>query len=178
MATSTNEGDVPHQKPTGLDITRGDKIKGMLIIDADGNKDPIWGSHAVVVAGLAGTSRDLAFYTKDDINETMGSPRWEFRCDSTAESGANTGSNFQIEARNDDGSFHLTPLVVYRGSGRVVIQSSPGTEGASVLFYPPQYTDTNRPVFTSSMKGSMWYNTTTGKMMIGGAAKWETITSG
>ncbi|MDX3405161.1 hypothetical protein PV708_02775 [Streptomyces sp. ME02-6977A] len=50
---------------------------------------------------------------------TDGTSRWEAQVDDTPEAGSNTGSNFRLSSRNDDGSFNKTAVYASRASGQV-----------------------------------------------------------
>ncbi len=60
--------------------------------------------------GGAGFVRDMLF-------RSGGSNRWIFRVNATAESGSEVGSDFLIQARKDDGSFHRNALFIQRSTG-------------------------------------------------------------
>jgi hypothetical protein len=78
------------------------------------------GSEGIRIDGGAGSVRDLAFFSASLM-------RWTFRVDDTAESGANAGSNFQIQRRKDDGTYLGVPLFIRRSDGQVGIgNSTPG----------------------------------------------------
>lgn len=61
------------------------------------------------IRGAAGNKRSL-FYS------TSGSVRWELFTNSTAEGGANAGSDFSIAAYDDGGSFIAFPLIITRAT--------------------------------------------------------------
>jgi len=76
---------------------------------------------ATQITSAAETSRDL-------IWATGGSSRWVLRTNSTAETGSNTGSNFQIIRRDDSGADLGTALFITRSTGNVGIgTTSPGS---------------------------------------------------
>jgi len=56
--------------------------------------------------------------------DTGGLGRWSMRKSNAAETGSNAGSNFQIDARKDDGSYLSTPLVIYRSNGNVSLSNT------------------------------------------------------
>ena len=64
------------------------------------------------INGGAGFVRDLIF-------KSGGTARWIFRVDSTAESGANVGSDWLINSRADDGTGIATPFFMKRSNGYV-----------------------------------------------------------
>lgn len=66
-----------------------------------------------VANGAAGTSRDLFRIQSAAVN------RWIFRGTSTAESGSNAGTNFQILARDDAGASLSVPLEITRSNGQI-----------------------------------------------------------
>jgi hypothetical protein len=67
-------------------------------------------SSAVILSGDAGTNRDLQFRT-GALN------RWLTRCNSTAEGGANAGSDYDIVSRDDAGALLRVDLRIARSSG-------------------------------------------------------------
>jgi hypothetical protein len=78
------------------------------------------GSESIRIDGGAGSVRDFAFFSASLM-------RWAFRVEDTAESGANAGSNFQIQRRKDDGTYLGIPLSIRRSDGQVGIgNSTPG----------------------------------------------------
>ena len=85
---------------SGSEIT----IAGDLIV-GDGV-----GAQFTEVDGAAGSARDLRF-------STAGSNRWILRTDSTAESGSNAGSDFQLLARSDADAVLFTVLSIVRSTG-------------------------------------------------------------
>ena len=62
---------------------------------------------AVIVNGSAGYNKSLRFFTGN-------SPRWILQSTSTAESGANVGSNLSFDAYDDSGTLISSPLVINR----------------------------------------------------------------
>ena len=62
------------------------------------------------IAGGAGENRTLDFVTGSQS-------RWWFLTNNTAESGSNVGSDFELHARQDGGSYLSTPLTIVRSTG-------------------------------------------------------------
>jgi hypothetical protein len=84
------------------------------VLDVKGNAhigDPA-AAAILQIDGAAATSRDLQFMTGGVV-------RWVLREDSTAESGSNAGSNFLINARQDDGSSNTIAMFVKRSNGYI-----------------------------------------------------------
>ncbi len=86
--------------PTGV-ISTSDVLIGGGTIKA---------GFAVSVTGAAATSRDILLQTAS-VN------RWAIRADSSAEAGANAGSAFSINARDDAGAGIDAPLTIVRAAG-------------------------------------------------------------
>lgn len=80
----------------------------------------------VAVSGPAGTNRDLDF-------ETVGSNRWSWRANSTAESGADAGSNLELVAWKDDGVTVIDrPITCTRAAGGTLALNRPTTIGSAL----------------------------------------------
>jgi hypothetical protein len=75
-------------------------------------------SPSIILAGAAGTNRDL-------ILQTDGNARWCLRTNSNAEGSTADGSNFVLVAFNNDGSTIDAPLYVGRAAGLPVTLSRP-----------------------------------------------------
>ena len=73
--------------------------------------------------GAAATNRGLFFNTST-------SKRWYVKCDNAAESGANAGSDFQIERYADAGTYLGTPVGINRNNGNFVITNNLTVGGA------------------------------------------------
>ena len=74
------------------------------------------------IAGLAATSRQLTFSTAAENGTT--SNRWVMRCDGTAESGSNFGSNLSIIRRSDTGALIDTPFFINRNNGSITVNGT------------------------------------------------------
>lgn len=71
------------------------------------------------LSGAAGAWRRLRFYTGTSL-------RWFFGADTTAEGGANAGSDWQLQRYADDGTTLLgTPVKITRSSGLVTFETAP-----------------------------------------------------
>ncbi len=69
----------------------------------------------------------------DIVIQKGGSDRWRIRMDNATETGSNTGSNFAIVRRNDDGTIISPfPLFIYRSNGFVGINNNTPTEALDV----------------------------------------------
>ncbi|MFD7067146.1 hypothetical protein ACFV97_07865 [Streptomyces sp. NPDC059913] len=79
----------------------------------------------LAVDGAAGTYRSL-------VLRTAGLDRWQVQNDGTAEGGTDTGSNFRIAARHDDGTDNGVAVFIRRDNRRVVINGT-STAGEAVL---------------------------------------------
>lgn len=76
--------------------------------------DGFFATAASSISGAAATSRDLNF-------STSGVRRWVERTSNAAESGANAGSNFQIDAYDDAGAYLSTPFQILRANGQILM---------------------------------------------------------
>ncbi len=75
--------------------------------------------------GASGTARQLVF-------RTAGSNRWAIQADSTAESGANAGSNFVLGARDDTGATIDSPIAIARVAGGAITVVRPITTSQQI----------------------------------------------
>lgn len=122
------------------------RIKGGLMVGDDGT-DPaageIWttgdvyvnkgdSSNAVnlYVDGAAGTNRALWIRTGT-------SARWKIQASNDSESGSDAGSELEILAYDDSGSWKVTPLRIFRASGNILVNKD-------------LYTDTWQNYYSSS----------------------------
>lgn len=71
-----------------------------------------------VIAGAIGSNRIIQF---NSVAGAVSNPRWLLGADTTAEGGANQGSNFGIVRYADAGTVIDTPLSITRSSGLVTI---------------------------------------------------------
>lgn len=85
------------------------------------------GTAALVVQGVAGTSRELDFQTGSNL-------RWKFQASNAAESGSNVGSDLAVGRYNDAGTFVDNPFVITRSTGLTTI----GILTVSGAFTPSQ----------------------------------------
>jgi hypothetical protein len=76
------------------------------------------------ITGAAGGSRDLGFYS-------AATARWFLRCNTTAESGSNAGSDFQIVPRDDAGSALTIALTITRSTGALTLANTTATHTIS-----------------------------------------------
>lgn len=78
------------------------------------------------INGPAGTTRQLTFGSNPataTVSDFGSSYRWGIRgADSTAESGSNAGSNFDIDRYNDSGVVIDQPIFINRATGQVFIE--------------------------------------------------------
>lgn len=78
------------------------------------------------VNGEDETNRELQFggQLSDNLEPDLTNLRWAVRCDSTAESGSNAGSDFRLVRYTDSGVVIDTPLFVKRSTGQVGISNT------------------------------------------------------
>jgi hypothetical protein len=95
----------------GAVITGNSSIVGSLLINGGA------GAALGEIRGAATNKRSL-FYT------TGGSVRWEAYADTTAESGSNIGSNYQLSRYNDAGTFLDNAISIFRSSGAILFTST------------------------------------------------------
>lgn len=89
-------------------------------------------SNAILgITGGAGFSRNINFYSGTN---TAANLRWLAQVTSTAESGSNAGSNFQILSRDDAGGAIATNLIITRGTGAWVLAYPTATDVALTAF--------------------------------------------
>lgn len=78
------------------------------------------------IQGAAGTTR-VAYF------DTGGAARWAVDANNTAESGANTGSDFAIGRFSDAGAYLDNPIQITRSNGTVTIADALGVGGGANL---------------------------------------------
>lgn len=79
-----------------------------------------------IINGAAGTSRDMLF-------RTGGVNRWIFRCDATAETGSNAGSNWLLNARDDAGAQIGNAISITRATLAVLFGGAATVSGTATL---------------------------------------------
>ena len=92
------------------------------------------------------------------VYQTNGSTRWEVGSGSTAETGSNAGSSFQISRYDDSGTFIDTPLVISRQSGSVGLNSGSYAGGSTGpgSFYVSGGAANNRSYYLSTNFSTRW----------------------
>lgn len=85
---------------------------------------------AVYSSAAAGSTRTLGL-------QTAGSNRWLLNADSTAESGANAGSDFALLRVNDNGATTNQVLTITRSTGVVDFKTTPTVNGTSLVYTLP-----------------------------------------
>lgn len=101
-----------------LGLTVGDTTMSWAGEDLSVTRDTI-GNSSISLSAPAGSIRDFAW-------QTEGVNRWVFRCTNAAEGGSNTGSNFRLGARADDGTALINVLDINRNEGHLL----PGTDNS------------------------------------------------
>jgi hypothetical protein len=105
------------------------------------------GSSSFQIVGAAGQNRELNFLS--DVAAYAGN-RWIVKANNTAESGANAGSNFQIDSRADNGDAISTVLTIERSSGNFDFQSGDLTTTGDITNYTGISTGTAAPAVESN----------------------------
>lgn len=108
----------------------GQSVENVVLDAADVNALPDTGNALLDGQYLwlntaAGTFRAFGY-------KTDGTDRWLMQVDDVAETGTNTGSNFRLSARNDDGSFNKTVIYARRDSGQISFNTTVTHGGATV----------------------------------------------
>lgn len=162
-------------QPTGGNVGIN-KTAPVAALDVAGNAIFGDGSIAtsIVIDGAAGTSRQVAF-------RSGGLNRWLYNVSTTAESGSNAGSDFQLLSRNDAGSaigtpFHITRATgdmglgttapqgrfhAWDGTGGMLFVSKTGIVGTAVVLIPNGTGDVTKSV-------SMWGTVSNNVPLAGG----------
>ena len=118
------DGKAPINNPT---FTNGLSSDGLMTINNDAIIGRVDGGAALVVRGAAGFVRGLNYFTGSSI-------RWNIRCDSTAESGANAGSDLSIFRFSDAGGGLGAMVTLRRSDGAVLLPSVSTTASAANAF--------------------------------------------
>jgi hypothetical protein len=92
------------------------------------------------------------------VYQTNGSTRWEVGSGSSAETGSNAGSSFQVSRYDDNGTFIDSPLVISRSSGSVGLNdgSYVGSSTGSGSFFVSGAAGNNRSVYFQTAFSSRW----------------------
>lgn len=88
------------------------------------------GDVALNINGAAGSTRDVQF-------KSAGVVRWLFRCNNTAESGSDAGSNFVLNARADGAGSIDEPLTIIRAAGGNITLARPVVGTSSIRSTSP-----------------------------------------
>ncbi len=112
-------------------LKAGDIMTGTLAIKTGvAAGDNLEVKSAISVVDAAGSVRDLRFASGD----TNTGYRWFFRCNATAESGADAGSDFVILNRHDNGTSNLAnALFIKRSNGLIGIGTGTPNTTLSIL---------------------------------------------
>jgi hypothetical protein len=70
------------------------------------------GGRSIYIDGEVGGHRNLIF-------QTAGVDRWRVRASNVAETGGNAGTEFEVSARKDDGTWLHTPIRIIRSTGDI-----------------------------------------------------------
>ncbi|QAY15681.1 minor tail protein [Streptomyces phage Bowden] len=89
-----------------------------VVLDADDVGALPANANATLNATYLGVSRPAGNYRVVRWM-TDGTSRWEAQADDVAETGTNTGSDFRLASRNDDGSFNKTTVHAKRSDGTI-----------------------------------------------------------
>lgn len=133
------------------------------------------------ITGAAATQRALLY-------QTAGSARWNVRAGNGAESGANAGSSYIINAFDDSGVTIDNPLVITRAAGGAFTVARPLALSASTSTTFLNMTDGSADAVSASNEGRLRYNSSTQTFQIssnggafasiGSGAAFSAITSG
>ena len=124
-ASALTSGGVPYVTTGGLLTDAGTlKFASAVLTVGDGTGTP-----ALVLDGAAGAERRLLFRSA-----SVG--RWDFYVDSTAESGADAGSAFVLNARTDAGASIGAVMTIVRAAGGAITLARPVTITGTNLTVP------------------------------------------
>jgi len=163
---------VTYQIPSNNAITLQKRVDKWYEISRTDNGAP---KSSLYINGASGTNRDFGF-------QTSGSLRWILRTNNTPESTGNIGSDLEVIARNDDGSFAGTVAKFFRSTLNVVIGSITNTPSAIFSlnstnkgFLPPRMTISQRDLIASPAIGLTIYNIDSQRNETFNGASWEGI---
>lgn len=97
-------------------LADGDKVFTILRISATAPE--------VFITGTTSNYRSLRY-------QTGGVNRWNVACNPTPESGSDAGSNYEIRAFNDAGTYLFSPMIITRSSGDVAFAGTVSKGGGS-----------------------------------------------
>jgi len=92
------------------------------------------------------------------VYQTNGSTRWEVGSGSSAETGSNAGSSFQISRYDDSGTFIDSPIVISRSSGSVGLNdgSYVGNSTGAGSFFVSGAATFNRSLYFQTAFSTRW----------------------
>lgn len=104
------------------------KASGIIqaTVDPSTGTSTISNSDRTDINGATGATRALRYFTRG-VGE-----RWEARTNSTAESGSNVGSDYQIARFNDAGTEIDVPLTIFRNTGEAKFSKSLSSDGPAL----------------------------------------------
>ena len=119
--------------------------------------------YSALAAAQAVYLNNAAGYLKDINFQTGGVARWILRSDATAEAGSDAGSDFELLARGDSGSYTDSPLKIVRAASGLMTLARPTLFSSSIRLSGTTATwssGTGSPesVLTAPV-GSMWTRT-------------------
>lgn len=97
-----------------------------VVIDPTTGASTISNGDRTTINGVAGSTRALQF-----LSRGLGE-RWEVRTNSTAETGSNAGSNFEVGRFDDTGAQVDSPLTINRATGGVSILKALSSDGPAL----------------------------------------------
>lgn len=109
------------------------------------------------VTGGPGSSRELRLDTNDVT-------RWMLRANATAETGATAGSDLELRAYDDAGTFLVNALSVRRSDGRVAFGAPAAAKNS---------TTASRPTATAAGAGANYFDTTLNKPVWSDGSNWR-----
>lgn len=120
-ASGLTSGRVPHVTTAGLLTDAASLTFGSAILTVgDGT-----GAPSYVINGAAAQNRPIVW-------KTNGVARWDVYATSSAESGANAGTDFGILARTDAGAVIDAPVAIVRAAGGAITLARPVTASSTL----------------------------------------------
>lgn len=137
VVLSATDGSLSLVESDGVTVYYNMEVLGGLTVGDES------GGEYIHISGQSGYSRDLRFMSDGDY-------RWIFRVNADTESGSDAGSDLEIIARADDGTYLNTPIKIWRADNIVKLGTNTDIYSTVWTNYTSSSTITGWSSFTES----------------------------